>query len=958
MTYRKKLIEVALPLNAINDASAYDKMPGIGPHPKNLHWWWARLPLPAARVFLFASVVDDPDQVGVPEPLLAEIDLLPIPRAIRADAPTLSTGELRRHKIHGFVERLAKASHAGGDEDAFAKARKLVDLACEGQKPLAIDPFSGGGSIPLEASRLGFDVLANDLNPVAALISAAQLDLPAPFVNQPPVRPHGNDKISAELSWEGHAGLAEDVRCYGQSVLNKVKAKIGSLFPDVVLSDGSRAVPLTYLWCRTVESPNPAVRGAHVPLIRSFALNTKSKGKDSAQRIARLVTHIEEDGQSFTFCVKNGPDALDGPVTGTVGRKGGKCLLTGVPIPLKYIREQGVSKRLGVRLMTVVADSRRGKQYFAPTADQEEAAFTETDSWRCDLEITHWPGCTNSVVYGSTRIGDLFTKRQSVVLTAFSDAIRREAEVVKSDAIAAGLSAEDASARSKVVAVYLSFALSRLVDFNCMHSRWKASGEQHMQLFARQAIPMSWDFAETNPFATKGISWSNMIELVAAALEKTPPQLVGHSRVQQGDATRVRGERPLLLSTDPPYYSSVPYAALSDFFYVLLRRTLGDLIPERLTTLLAPKAEELVADPERRGGAAKAAEFFELGFRSMFSNFIDQVDRRFPTTIYYAFKQQEGDEEDDDDGGESLNAGWETILQALIDGGFEVTGTLPVRAAQNWRMRAKDSNAVASYIVLVCRGRESTKTATRREFHSSLRGELQDALRHLQTANIAPVDLSQAVLGPGISIFSRYAAVLESNGQPMRVRAALTLINEVLSEVIEGQQGAYDEGTRFAITWFQGNGFDQGEYGSALTLANRYNVPVESMERDGFLSARGGKVRLLKREELPADYDPAKDRRATVWEATQYLVRSLDTNGEIGAAQMMRRFRETHGEIDLDRARELAYRLWRIADGKRLAQEARVYNALVLSWSDIEAVSQTEDANWDTVPEARNLFTE
>lgn len=967
MTYRKKLIEVALPLNAINDASAYDKMPGIGPHPKNLHWWWARLPLPAARVFLFASVVDDPEEDGVPIDLLKKVDELSVPRSIRSAVEKLSVGEIRRHKLLGFVERLASASHKGGDIEAIEIARSLIDASCEGKKPLVVDPFSGGGSIPVEAARLGFDVVANDLNPVAVLIGKGQLDLPAEFANQPPLHPIALKSLGHGFDWRGYSGLVEDVRRYAQDIEIEAKRRIGNHYPNVK-ANGQESIPLTYVWCRTIPSPNPAARGALIPIIRSFVLSKKGRSVWSQAKL--------DDLGQFQFTVHEAPKGEESeiPARTAPGKERnrpvpGRCLITGQLLDEGEVRETFKTSHGPNWLTAIVVQSGKKRGYVGSSEDPEQAsASVISDHSRADmvsglaLDLPKRLTGGSVVGYGLTKFADLFTDRQLLCLTTFSDLTAETFERIVSDARAGGLSQEKATKRGQAICTYLAYALGRLADFNNTSTRWAASGEQQKPLFARQAIPMVWDFCETNPFAPKGISWSNMVELVVKALEKVPAPNGNTVMSQQGDAAALEyADGSILTSTDPPYYSSISYADLSDFFYGWHRRTLRDILPDLYGTMATPKAEELIAHPSRHGGVEAAARHFEDGFGRLFGRMRSQLDPRFPLTIYYAFKQSEGetgDEEDGDAESAPTNRGWETILQALLDQGFEVTGTLPVRAAQNWRMVSMGTNAVASYIVLVCRPRRSTDTATRRSFLSQLRNDLPEALSHLQGANIAPVDLSQAVLGPGISIFSRFNSVLETDGKPMRVRAALALINEVLAEIMEGQEGTFDATTRFAIAWFQSHGFEIGEFDDALKFANRYNVPINAMERDGALYARGGDVRLRSREELSEGYEPATDKRVTVWEATQHLVKALDKEGELGAARVMRRFRDGQPQLDLDRARELAYRLWAICNQKRWAQEARVYNALVLSWSDIEAVSQTEEANWSTLPEARNLFTE
>ncbi len=365
---------------------------------------------------------------------------------------------------------------------------------------------------------------------------------------------------------------------------------------------------------------------------------------------------------------------------------------------------------------------------------------------------------------------------------------------------------------------------------------------------------------------------------------------------QADAAAGANGLSNLLVSTDPPYYDNIGYATLSDFFYVWLRRTIGDLYPEHFGTVFVPKMPELTASPGRFGGDRhKAKEHFETGFRQAFTSLRSKMDHRFPLTVYYAFKQSDeeaGSDADDTEGDVStvidLTTGWETLLDALISSGFQITGTWPVRASQKWRMVAMGSNALASYIVLACRVRSaSAAIATRKEFMSVLRNELPRALKNLQQGNIAPVDFAQAAIGPGMAVYSRYAKVIESAGSQMSVRAALGIINQVLDEVLAEQEGDFDSDTRWALGMVRAVRHARRAVRRCRdVLASAKNTAVNGLVEAGIIKAKSGKVQLVSRPELPEDWNPATDKRLTVWETTQHLIRTLETKGEGEAATL------------------------------------------------------------------------
>lgn len=989
MSYRKKLIEVALPLEEINEASAREKSIRHG-HPSTLHLWWARRPLATCRAVLFSSIIDDPGEEGVPQELLDQIDALPLHhkyRHLADEEPTLAEGESltteqveweklarkRRYKLFTFIERLVQWENSN-DPETLKIARNLIRAATGGNPPPVLDPFCGGGSIPLEAQRLGLEAHGSDLNPVAVLITKAMIEIPPKFADQPPINPEA--RSNHLKTWTGAQGLAEDVRYYGQWMRDEAERRIGHLYPKVKAyrdpSTGAyysqddvdrmwieenrliepkesffphpsklveeELTAVAWLWTRTVPSPDPAAKGTPIPLVRSFVLSNR-KGKESwVQCLA------DKGSMSYRFVVKNAP--FGEAATGTMNRQGGTCILTGAAISYKWLRATAKKVGLGTRLLAVVCEGPRGRIFLSPTANVESAARKAEPRWKPVGNINHWPGRTNVVEYGMTEFGDLFTDRQLVNLTTFSELIKDVGRKIVDDQ--KDLPSRRSSEYSAVIQTYLAFALDKMADYHSSIATWASSGGFIRGTFARQAIPMTWDFAECNPFSDSTGNWMACIDWVWKAVSNLPT--TGEGVSEQVDATK-QTKHSFLFSTDPPYFDNIGYADLSDFFYIWLRRSLEKDYPGLFSTVVTPKADELIATPHRHGGSrAKATEFFEKGLHQVFERIRQQGLANYPTTVYYAFKQSESEEGDAHGDSEVASTGWESMLQGLVDSGFSVNGTWPTRTERPGRTIGIGANALASCIVLVCRPRQAeAETINRRQFVSLLTQELRPALGKLTQGNLAPVDLAQAAIGPGMAVFSRYAAVLEADGQPMEVRKALEEINRALAKVLEEQDGWYDPQTRFAVTWFDQRGFQEGPYGEAETLAVAKDAPVSTLADAGIARSGGGKVKLFTREELDPSYDPATDKRTTIWEATQYLVRELDQFGELGAARMMRRYREAKPDLDIDRARELAYRLYAICDQKKMTQEARGYNALVLSWSDIEAVSQTEEAIWNAV---------
>ena len=885
-THKRKLIEVALPLEAINREAAREKSIRHG-HPSTLHLWWARRPLAACRAVLFAQLVDDPS---------AHPDRF----------PTEEAQEQERQRLFRLIERLVPWE-ATQDEAVLAEAREEIRRSCGDNPPEVLDPFCGGGSIPLEAQRLGLVAHGSDLNPVAVLITKALIELPAKFAGQPPVHPRDGDGRLAVESWRGAQGLAEDVRYYGAWMRDEAERRIGHLYPQATLSDGRTATVIAWIWARTVTCPNPACQ-ATMPLVRSFWLG-KKKGKEA------WVRPVVE-GTRVRFEISHGSSGP--PVEGTVGRTGAICIVCNSPVPLAHVRSEGKAGRMGAQLMAIVAEGNRQRIYLPPEPDHEGVADVPRPGGEPDTELPEQALGFRVQGYGMTRHADLFTNRQLTALCAFSDLVGEARQRIIADG--------GKPAYADAVVTYLTFLVGKIADRNSAICTWDSSPskETPRSTFARQAIPMTWDFAEGNIFAAASGNFSDAIAFEAAAIDGLPAH---RGDAAQADATGERLERSLLISTDPPYYDNVGYADLSDFFYVWLRRSLAPTYPVLFSTMHTPKSAELIADPFRcDGDKLKAEQQFEKGFERAFASLRKAADPAYPLTVFYAFKQSEHDESG------VASTGWETMLAGLLHSGFAVTATWPMRTELGNRMRNQASNALASSIVLACRPRSETAGITdRRGFLAALHAELPKALRELQQGNIAPVDLAQAAIGPGMAVFSRYAKVVEPTGETMPVRSALTLINQVLDEVLAEQEGEFDGDTRFAIKWFEQYGFDEAGYDPAEGLARATNVSVKGLEEADILIARAGRVRLLRRAELAPDWDPTADTRMPVWEVTQQLVKALwDDGSESGAADLVRRLGGL-GEV----ARDLAYRLYAICERRGWAEDALGFNALVTSWPEI-----------------------
>lgn len=923
----RKLIEVSLPLEEINRESAREKSIRHG-HPSTLHLWWARRPLAAARAVLFAQLVDDPS---------SHPDRFPTDEEQRRE----------RERLHDIIRRLVQWENVGNEALLQEAHAEIVASAPDGVPPAILDPFAGGGTIPLEAQRLGLEAHASDLNPVAVLINKALIEIPPKFAGLPPVFPDAAEEKLGD--WPRATGLAEDVRRYGAWMRDRAAERIGHLYPKATLPDGSEATVIAWIWARTVTCPNPAC-GIEMPLVRSWWLG-KKKGKEAYVVPTVVPDGAAPSGRRVTFSI--GHDLAVAPTAdndGTVGRTGAICLACSTAATLNYVRAEARAGQMGAALMAVVAEGQRQRVYVAPNAGHVQAASVDAPDSAPAGEIFDWPGRINVYRYGMTEWADLFTNRQLVALTTFSDLVTEARDEVLRDARAAGLPEGDrleaggtgAAAYADAVATYLGLAMSGPLARNCTIATWdsgptstrsstggSARTEHVRSAFARQAIPMAWDFAEANLLGDSGASYVSAFKWVIPAIRSLSGRI--EAQIDQGDASKLDYSGSVI-STDPPYYDNIGYSDLSDFFYVWLRRSLRGVHKSLLSTMLVPKAEELVANPYRHSGREGASEFFEQGFERVFARARESARDDYPITVYYAFKQAELEKEG------VASTGWATLLEGMIRSGWAITATWPVRSELSNRMIASGTNALASSIVLALRPRHATAQATtRRGFIAALKSTLPQALTEMQQGAIAPVDLAQATIGPGMAVFSSYAKVLEADGSAMTVKTALALINQALDEVLAEQDGELDPDTRFAVDWYRQYGWEAKAFGEADVLARAKDTSVEGLKRGGVLTSDAGKVALIRPTDLDPEWNPANDDRVSLWEATLHLARSYAVDGGEKTARLLAAVGQ---RVDLDAVQLLSYRLYELSQNTR-PQDALLFNGLGQGWSDLTSAARS-----------------
>ena len=687
--------------------------------------------------------------------------------------------------------------------------------------------------------------------------------------------------------WEGATGLAADVRAYGEWMRDEAFERIGEHYPNARLEDGSEATVIAWIWARTVTCPNPTC-GIELPLVRSWWL-AKKGGREAWVRPVVVTDDSHPSGKRVEFEISHNPV---GPTTdGTMsGKKGATCVACGASVATDHVKAEGVAGRLGATLMAIVAEGVRRRVFLAPTERHAADSIVDKPSDVPDQELGHDPRNLWTPQYGLKRFSDLFTNRQLLALTTFSDLVKEARERVFADALAAGLLSGDrleaggdgAEAYADAVATYLGIGLSRATDYMSSSTSWHSGNEQIRTVFARQAIPMAWDFTETNPFGDGSGSWVSQVELASEVLDGVETG-VGATASQSPAQTEIVRSKGFVISTDPPYYDNVGYSDLSDFFYVWLRRSLRDIHPSLLGTLLVPKAEELVANPYRHDGVNGAKAFFESGFRDVFAHARESALDDFPITVYYAYKQS-GPGSDG-----ATSTGWETLLEGMVGAGWRVSSTWPFRTETASRMIAQGTNALGSSIVLSLRPRSiNAPTTDRRGFVTALKEELPDALRNLQHGAIAPVDLRQSAIGPGMAVFSRYSRVIEDDGSQMTVRSALARINEILDQVLSEQEGDFDPHTRFAISWYELHGYATGKFGDANNVAQGRNTSVDALKHAGIVKSAAGKAALIAPAELPEDYDALTDDSVSQWEVLHHLIAFLDKKLERGGVPAAR----------------------------------------------------------------------
>ncbi len=899
-TYKKKLIENIIPIEAINSNAEYEKKPGVGPHPRSLHLWWAKRPHAAARTILFCQLVDDPC----------------------ANPDQFSTKEdqdIERARLMSIAERLSDWKNSY-DEDLLEIAREEIEKSNNGKLPIISDPFSGGGTITSEAQRIGLRAISSDINPIPFLIGKTMIEHPAVFAGENPK----NSAPKKRTSYQFSDGLSEDFLHYGEVLLKKFNSKVQGFYPRVTLPKkfgGGKATVVCWLWAKTVQSPDPALSGLHVPLIKSMNLSTKS-----GQRV--WLEPVVQDGD-YTFEVKSERTGDEyRKIDGTVGRAGARCLVSGAAIPLKYIREEGVAGRMGERLVAIAAKSGgRGKIYIPADDYQSKTMLECPENKEFDLssKIEHWSGCTNSVVYGFDHFEDLFNRRQLFVIKALVNIIIDMRHEIKLDLINSGNDEEFSDRYSAVMVDYLSLALGRSVDFNNRFTGWNASNEKIMHLFGSHRIPMVWDYGEANITQDVVGGLPQIIKYLSKCLERVQARATGS--VLCALAQEVQFGEKVVVSTDPPYFDNVPYSNLSDFFYMWLRPIMRSIHEEEFSTVAAPKSDELVANVLRHGGKEQAESFFLDGMGQSLLNLKRQHDPNFPLVIYYAFKQSEIEEEG------LTSRGWASFLSSVINSGLQIVSTWPIRSESSTRLRAHGANALSTSVVIVCRVAPTDREViSRNEFIRALKRELPQEIAGLQDANVSPADMPQSAIGPGMGVFSRYQTVLESDDSQMSVKTALQLINSEMDDYLGGIQGEFDPDTRFAISWYEQNGMSKGDFGLADSLARARGIAVESVKHAGIVESQAGKVRILKRDELDPEWEPQTDTHLTVWECLQYLVRAHEKDGiSYNTALLLRKI-----DDKAEAVKDLAYCLYDICANKRQdAKEATAYNALIADWSDL-----------------------
>ena len=918
---RRKLIEVDLPLDVINAESAREKSIRHG-HPSTLHLWWARRPLAACRAVIFASLVDDP--ADCPE-----------------EFPDLDAQRAERQRLHDLIQRLVKWEN-GNDAPLLAAARyEIARSIARGRgdtapaDPAAVleylnreakpiyDPFCGGGSIPLEAQRLGLRAIGSDLNPVAVLITKALIELPPKFANRPPVNPDadpmgltvGRGRNAQQIPWRGAAGLADDVRYYGRKMREWAYQRIGHLYPQAPLPGGAAATVIAWLWARTVPCPNPAC-GVAMPLMTTFQAS-KKRGNEhwiwpDVDRQAKTV--------SFTVHHRKPPQNVL-PLERTVTRDGAVCLACHGAVTLAYVRQQARDGKMGEVMTCIVAEGDRKRIFLSTTPEIKKIVSRASPPWKPQQSMPTTAYKVSGRAYGITHWHQLFTERQLTALTAFSDLLADAKTLMTND----GADAEYAGA----VSTYLALAVGRTADSSSKFSTWQSVGDKVAHAFTRQAIPMIWDFAEANPFSSSSQNWLGQIEWISKVLDYLPRSVNDGVSHQADAANTIHANNGPVIVTDPPYYDNVSFAELSDFFYIWLRPLLREIYPDLFSGIMVPIQEEMIAAPR----FDNAEERFESLLGQALHLIREKCSPDFPSSIFYAYKQQEQER----DG--VTSTGWETMLTALVNAGFQIVGTWPMRTERSGRLNAQAANTLASSVILVCRPRPAgAPVANRGEFIAALGREMPAKLDQLtREAHIAPVDLRQAAIGMGMAVYSRYGGVATLSGEPVTVRQALMAINDAVDAYLRQQAGELDSESRFCLDWLQTHPKGQGDYGTALNLALAYNLSIDDRlaQTHRLLQARQGTVSLYGLDDYHTDraYPPAGEE-ITAWECCLRMAWQMqigdDRGGVAGCVPAARR-----AAGRLDSVERLARILYDHHNSRHESQLAVAFNNVVTAWPEI-----------------------
>lgn len=912
-------------LEKINYESAREKSLRTG-HPSTLHLWWARRPLAAARAVIWASLVDDPSS----HPELF---------------PTEEIQSVERRRLFGILEKLVVWENSNNKE-ILDEAKNEILKSTNGNPPALLDPFSGGGAIPLEAQRLGLEAFAHDLNPIAVMINKSMIEIPPKFSGIEPVNPGKQERIRGTNS--RLSGLAEDIRYYGEWIKREAFNRVGHIYPKVQLpleAGGGKATVIAWIWARTAKCENPLC-SCTIPLTSSYVISNKKN------ECAWVEPKINND--RISFVVKTGKSLPDLPATKKGRGAAFVCPCCGSVTTDKYIKAEGAKGAIGHQLMAVIAAAKHGRYYLTPDEEQLLAAEVDKPINYPKGEISTNPRWFSPPQFGMTTFDELFSNRQLTSMVTFSELVAVAQEKVEEDAIKAGMKNDHiplkkggtgAKAYGEAVGVYLAFLVDRLADRLSTLCNWDKGYTKINHTYGRQALPMVWDYAEGNPFSSSTGSFSSMIKFVTDCLNNFEAKVQGHA--EQFNAQEDAGFQNIMISTDPPYYDNIGYAELSDYFYVWLRQSLQKTYPELFNTVLVPKAEELIAAPYRHGGNITGAKtFFEKGMYETCCQLYKYARDDIPVSIYYAFKQNETKTSNNQR--KTSSSGWETMLSAIIQAGFAITGTWPMRTEMANRMVANGTNALSSSIVLTCRKRpKDAPQTTRRILINNLRRELRPALKRLQESNIAPVDLAQSAIGPGMGVFSRYRKVLEADGSAMSVGNALQIINEEIDLYFNEQVGDLDAMSRFCVDLYTQNAFNDIKFGDADILARAKGTSVAALASHDVVYAKAGTVHLIERAELPDKIDNGEN---CIWMLTQQLTQAMTTGGVEACAKAVFMMFGSNAE----RAKDLAYRLYTIAEQKKWSTEAFAYNALVVAWPDIQ--SRAAMMQRDT-PEQLDLFS-